>query len=286
MAVDGFELAYDRAGSGPAVVLLHGWPGDRTDYRDLVPLLSGCEVVVPDLRGFGHSDKHVADPVAQYSGPAQARSVADLITSLGISRAVVVGYDIGSRIAQALARSRPDLVSALVISPPVPGVGTRVFGPGPLREFWYQPFHRLPLSEQLIDGNPDAVRAYLRHFWEHWSGPRVHALRRAPRPPGLRLRAARRVHGLGAVVPGGRRDRHGRRCPRPSPAPEDRLATPAVVLWPEHDPLFPREWSDRIDEFFSRARLRFVDGAGHYAPLEYPSVIAEEVRGFLAEEPA
>ena len=43
--------------------------------------------------------------------------------------------------------------------------------PGPLREFWYQSFHRLPLSEALIDGNPDAVRAYLRHFWEHWSGP-------------------------------------------------------------------------------------------------------------------
>ena len=67
------------------------------------------------------------------------------------------------------------------------------------------------------------------------------------------------------------------------PAPGDRLATPAfAILWPEHDPLFPREWSDRIGEFFSQARLRFVDGAGHYAPLEYPAVIAEEVSGFLA----
>ena len=71
-----------------------------------------------------------------------------------------------------------------------------------------------------------------------------------------------------------------------TPAPEDRLATRAVVLWPEHDPLFPREWSDRIDAFFSRARLRLVDGAGHYAPLEYPSVIAEEVHRFLAGETA
>jgi pimeloyl-ACP methyl ester carboxylesterase len=67
-----------------------------------------------------------------------------------------------------------------------------------------------------------------------------------------------------------------------TPSPSDRLATPTVVLWPEHDPLFPREWSDRIDSFFSQARLRFVDGVGHYAPLEYPAVIAEEVRGFLA----
>ncbi len=67
-----------------------------------------------------------------------------------------------------------------------------------------------------------------------------------------------------------------------TPDPADRLATPAVVLWPEFDALFPREWSDRIDAFFSQARLRPVDGVGHYAPLEYPSVVAEEVRGFLA----
>jgi pimeloyl-ACP methyl ester carboxylesterase len=283
VAIDGFELAYDQAGTGPAVVLLHGWPGDRTDYRDLVPLLSGCSVVVPDLRGFGYSSKHVADPVAQYSGPAQARSVADLLTSLGISQAVVVGYDIGSRIAQALARSRPDLVGALVISPPVPGVGTRVFGPGPLREFWYQAFHRLPLSEALIDGNPSAVRDYLRHFWEHWSGP------------DFRLSAAHLDHLVsvygapGAFTASIQWYRAGAgtataALSEVTPAPADRLATPAVVLWPEFDPLFPREWSDRIGEFFGRARLRFVDGAGHFAPLEYPSVIAEEVRGFIGAD--
>jgi pimeloyl-ACP methyl ester carboxylesterase len=281
VAVDGFELAYDRAGSGPAVVLLHGWPGDRTDYRDLVPLLSGEDVIVPDLRGFGHSDKHDADPAQQYGSQGQARGVADLITSLGISRAVVVGYDIGSRIAQALARSRPDLVGALVISPPLPGVGTRVFGPGPLREFWYQAFHRLPLSERLIDGNPDAVREYLRHFWEHWSGPdfvltdsHLDHLVSVYGPPGAFTASVqwyRAGAGTAAVA-----------TSEAAPAPGGRLATPTVVLWPEHDPLFPREWSDRVDEFFGNARLRFVDGVGHFAPLEYPAEIAEEVQGFLA----
>jgi pimeloyl-ACP methyl ester carboxylesterase len=61
--VDGFRLAYDRVGSGLPVVLLHGWPGDRTDYRDLVPLLAGsAQVIVPDLRGFGRSDKHLIFP--------------------------------------------------------------------------------------------------------------------------------------------------------------------------------------------------------------------------------
>ena len=163
----------------------------------------------------------------------------------------------------------------------MPGVGTRVFGPGPMREFWYQAFHRLPLSEELIDGNPAAVRSYLRHFWDHWSGP------------GFTLADAHLDHLVsvygapGAFTASVQWYRAGAgtttaAASEVTPDPSDRLATPTVVLWPEFDPLFPREWSDRIDAFFGQARLRFVDGVGHYAPLEYPSVIAEEVRGFLA----
>ena len=281
MAVDGFELAYDRTGSGPAVVLLHGWPGDRTDYRELVPLLPGCDVVVPDLRGFGRSAKHRADPVEQYGADAQARSVAGLITSLGLDRPVVAGYDIGSRIAQTLAQRHPELVRGLVITPPVPGVGQRVFGPGPLREFWYQQFHRLPLSEELVDGKPDAVRAYLRHFWEHWSGPRFEVtdahldhLVSVYGPPGA-FTASVQWYRAGS----GTAARAAAETATPDPA--EVVATPTVVLWPEYDPLFPREWSDRLGDYFSQVRLRLVDGAGHFAPLEYPAVVAEEIRGFL-----
>lgn len=153
--VDGFRLAYERVGSGPAVVLLHGWPGDRSDYRLVMPLLAGAvDVVVPDLRGFGESDKHPADPAVQYSVDAQARSVIGLIEELGMVRPVLAGYDIGSRIAQRVAATRPDLVRALVVSPPLPGIGDRILSADALREFWYQPFHQLPLAEQLVDGRP------------------------------------------------------------------------------------------------------------------------------------
>ncbi len=63
LPAEGFRLAYDRIGSGQSVVLLHGWPGDHTDYRKLVPLLAdSADVIVPDLRGFGLSDKHLVDP--------------------------------------------------------------------------------------------------------------------------------------------------------------------------------------------------------------------------------
>jgi pimeloyl-ACP methyl ester carboxylesterase len=213
-AVDGFRLAYDRTGPGhgaPAVLLLHGWPGDRTDYRQVAPLVSApggqgsegvsADVVVPDLRGFGESDKHQADPARQYNATAQARSIIGLIEELGLSRPVIAGYDIGSRIAQAIARDRPDLVRALVIAPPLPGIGDRILQPRAQQEFWYQAFHNLELCPQLIDGRPPAV----------------------PRPPGFGLRAAGRVYRLHRVVPGrggiggGLAGRAG-----PRPGPQDR----------------------------------------------------------------
>jgi pimeloyl-ACP methyl ester carboxylesterase len=134
--VDGFRLAYDREGSGPPVVLLHGWPGDRADYREVTGLLSdAAEVIVPDLRGFGESDKHPEPPARAYSAQAQARSVIGLIDELGLKAPLIAGYDIGSRVAQTIAREAPDLVSALVVSPPLPGAGDRVLSAEAQREF-------------------------------------------------------------------------------------------------------------------------------------------------------
>src|ERR1700754_451755 len=68
--VDSFTIAYHETGPADAasVVLLHGWPGDSHDYRAVVPLLTNrYRVIVPDLRGFGASDRHLVDPDAYYS---------------------------------------------------------------------------------------------------------------------------------------------------------------------------------------------------------------------------
>src|ERR1700749_3039312 len=137
--VDGFVLAYDRFGTGEPLLLLHGGPGYRTDYRALGPALSlgsACDVIVPDLRGFGESDKHAVDPAGQYSPSAQARSVAGLIRELGLDQVLLAGYDVGSRVAQAVAAGYPDLIRALVISPPLPGIGRRGLDPQPPGEVW------------------------------------------------------------------------------------------------------------------------------------------------------
>jgi pimeloyl-ACP methyl ester carboxylesterase len=275
--VDGFSLEYDRAGSGPPVVLLHGWPGSRDDWRDVAALLHrDADVVVPDLRGFGGSDRHDRPPADAYSADAQADSVCALIDELDLERPVVAGYDVGSRVAQAVARRLPDDVRALVLAPPMPGVGQRILEPEAQREFWYQPFHRLEVSTALIDGDARAVRAYLEHFWAHWSGPgwapdpeRFDALvERYARPGAFRASIAWYRSGAGTVA---------RALAERPPAPLDRLLVPTTVLWPEHDPLFPVGWADRIDEFFADATVRVLDGVGHFVPLEAPEAVAAAI---------
>jgi pimeloyl-ACP methyl ester carboxylesterase len=280
--VDGFALAYDRHGAGDPVVLLHGWPGDRTDFEAVVPLLAGrADVVVPDLRGFGASDKHPAAPGDAYSAAAQARSVRGLLDELGLQAVVLAGYDIGSRIAQTLARAAPDRVRALVLSPPLPGAGERVLSAAAQREFWYQPFHALGLVEELVDGRPEAVRAYLRHFWSHWSGPafepderRLDHLVEVYGPPGALAASVGWYRAGSGMVAMSLAER--------PPAPGERIAAPTTVLWPEHDPLFPRAWSDRLAAFFGAAELEWLDGAGHFTPVEAPDAFAAAILAALS----
>ena len=266
--------------------MLHGWPGDRTDYRAVAPPVSAvADVVVPDLRGFGESDKHEADPARQYNAVAQARSLIALIEELGLVRPVLVGYDIGSRIAQAIARDRPDLVRALVIAPPLPGIGDRILQPKAQQEFWYQAFHQLELCTELVDGQRDAVRSYLRHFWSHWSGPRLRADQPASQPPGIGVWAARRVHRLDRLVPGGRRLGRGLAGRAGRPNLTSGIWALTTVLWPEYDPLFPREWSDRIGEFFAAATLTWLDDAGHFSPVEAPDAYAAAITAAARTSP-
>jgi len=275
--VDGFRLAYDRFGvkGAPAVVLLHGWPGNRHDYRHVVPLLSGAaDVVVPDLRGFGGSDKHAVAVRHFYSATAQAASVIGLISELGLSHVVLAGYDVGSRVAQSVARMEPDLVSALVLSPPLPGAGDRVLSARAQSEFWYQAFHQLPLPAQLIDGNPDAVREYLRHFWAHWSAPNF----TVPDDDLDRLVADYALPGAFTASIAWYRAGAGMIAQSLSELPPDRaikIRVPTDVLWPQHDPLFPRDWSDRLDAYFTDVALHVAFDAGHFTPVECPEQFAE-----------
>jgi pimeloyl-ACP methyl ester carboxylesterase len=282
-SLDGVSVAYDREGAGPAVVLLHGWPGDRGDWRAVRALLrADHDLIVPDLRGFGESDRPQGDPAQLYSAAAQARSILALLDELGTGSAVLAGYDVGSRVAQRVARDAPERVRALVVSPPLPGVGRRVLEPEAQREYWYQSFHRLELPEELIDGRVDAVRAYLTHFWSHWSGPgfspAAEDLERLVghyAPPGAFLSSIAWYRaGAGTVATS---------LAEEAPEPGDRLTMPTTVLWPTHDPLFPPSWGDRLDAYFTDITVQRLEGVGHFTPLEAPEAFAAAIRAAAAD---
>ncbi len=275
-AVDGFRLAYDRVGTGVPAVLLHGWPSDRTEYRDVIPLLSMLDVVVPDLRGFGESDKHPGDASTHYSAEAQARSVIGLIEELRLDRPVLGGHDIGSRIAVAVARLRPDLIRELVLTPPLPGIGARILSPEAQQQFWYVSFNKLGLADELIDGKPDAVRAFLRHFWSHWSGPHFtladhhldHLVAMYSPPGAFTASLAWYRVGAGGVA---------RIAAERPPTTGERLAVPTTVLWPSDDVLFPSSWADRLTDYFADLRVHHLANTGHFVPLESPDTFATNV---------
>jgi pimeloyl-ACP methyl ester carboxylesterase len=281
LPVDGFSLAYDRLGEGPPVLLLHGWPGTRADFRAVVPMLAGTTVIAPDLRGFGESDKHAVEPTDGYSASAQARSVVGLMDELALDRVLLVGFDIGSRVAQTVARAVPQRVRALVLAPPLPGAGDRVLTADAQREFWYQAFHRLEIAGQMLDGNAAAIRAYLHHFWSHWSGPTFELAKpdldqyvERYAEPGAFIASLGWYRAGSGMVASSLTER--------TPALSQRIDQPTRVLWPEHDPLFPREWGDRLDVYFSHVTVTPVAGSGHFSPLEAPEAFVTAVREILA----
>src|SRR5277367_2636060 len=117
MRVDagGVGIEYDVTGVGRPVVLLHGFPDSGRLWRHQVPVLAaaGYQVIVPDLRGYGRSDKPAA--VSAYRLPVVARDIAAILGDLGLSRAHVVGHDWGAALAWTIAAHQPALVDRLVV---------------------------------------------------------------------------------------------------------------------------------------------------------------------------
>jgi pimeloyl-ACP methyl ester carboxylesterase len=162
----------------------------------------------------------------------------------------------------------------MVLSPPLPGAGDRVLSPHAQGELWYQAFHQLPLAAQLIDGNPDAVREYLRHFWIHWSGPNFTLTEEDL----VRLVADYALPGAFTASIAWYRAGAGMTAQSLTELPPDRaikIHVPTDVLWPQRDPLFPREWSDRLEHYFTDVELYFAFDAGHFTPLECPEQLVE-----------
>lgn len=277
----GHPVHHVRGGRGRPVVCLHGWPGFRHDYRRVRPLLEDhADVIAIDLRGFGGSLAPTV-PVADHGRAAQARLVLAVLDALELGPAVLVGYDVGSGVAIQVARDAPERVAGLVLGNPMhPGAGRHALDPDQRGEFWYQDFHALALADELLDGDPAAVRTYLGHFYRHWGGrpdalggAHLDAVVRAYARPGA-LRASLGWYRSGSsTIPAALAARTA-----PAAAP---VTVPAAVLWGAGDPLFPLRFADGLADTLADHRLTVLDDVGHFVPLEAPEEVAAAVRGFL-----
>jgi pimeloyl-ACP methyl ester carboxylesterase len=118
--VNGIDLHYVRGGSGPAILLVHGYPQDWTEYRGIMPELARrFTVVAVDLRGAGLSSA----PPAGYDAPTMATDLHQLAQRLHLGKVYVVGHDIGGMVAYAYARLNPgDTRGTMVLDVPLPGL--------------------------------------------------------------------------------------------------------------------------------------------------------------------
>jgi pimeloyl-ACP methyl ester carboxylesterase len=158
----GARLHVRVGGSGPAVLLLHGF-GDTGDMWAPVAklLVKDHTVVVPDLRGMGLS----SHPEGGYDKKTQARDIAAVMDSLKIGKAALVTHDIGNMVGYALAAQFPDRVTRwMVIDAPLPGIGhwdEIIRSP----QLWHFNF-RGPDVERLVKGRE---RIYLDRFYNELS---------------------------------------------------------------------------------------------------------------------
>lgn len=264
--VNGITMHYLRAGDGPPLVLLHGWPQTSHCWRYVLPELARTHTVIaPDLRGYGRTDK----PVGGYDKRTMAADVAALLEHLGGGPAVVVGHDRGARVAHRWALDRPEQVDRLVLLDIIP-----------TREMWRrmdvtlagQTFHWLfhlqpDLPERLVGQD---VAGYLAHFLHHGAVNRaglpaeaVDEYVRAFSQPGA-LRAGFDDY-RAAPVDGEHDDADA--------AAGRRLAMPLLVLWGAGSFVAAQPVLEIWREYADDVRGEAVETCGHYIAEERPDVL-------------
>jgi pimeloyl-ACP methyl ester carboxylesterase len=167
--VDGLTIQYLTAGSGPAIVLLHGYAETSRMWRPIMPHLAATHrVIAPDLPGIGGSDV----PSDGIDMMRAATRMHALVKSLGIDSAIVVGHDIGLMVSYAYAAQFPAEVSKLVLMDAfLPGVdGWLAIYNNPA--IWHFRFHG-PTPEALVQGRE---RTYFEHYWNDFAADKARSI--------------------------------------------------------------------------------------------------------------
>jgi pimeloyl-ACP methyl ester carboxylesterase len=275
--IHGHEVGYRMAGDGEeALVLIHGVTGSSTTWREVMPTLAErFTVIAPDLLGHGESAK----PRGDYSLGAFASGVRDLLVTLGIERATVVGHSLGGGVAMQMAYQFPERVERLVLVNSG-GLGKEVHAilravslPG---SELVLPIVLLPQVQQVLDriggliakvGITPSVRA--KEVWRSYTGLTE-----------TRGRIAF-VHTVRSVI-----DVTGQRV-----SARDRLylaqEVPTLIVWGDRDRIIPVEHAHAAHALIEGSTLRIIEGADHFVPFERPAAFLDALLSFIdATEPA
>jgi len=272
-------------GSGPAIVLLHGYPQTHLCWHRVASELArSFSVVLPDLRGYGRSSAPASDSAHRtYSKRTMAQDVVRLMAELGHQRFAVIGHDRGGRVAYRLALERPDVVERLVVIDIITTSDHwRLEQQAQRRraEHWAFLAQPAPLPEALIGNDVDAwlesrlKRGTQSRSLEPFHASAIKAYRALLADPDRR-HASCEDHRAGAT------------CDRADDEADmrtrRRIVAPTLLVWGRSgsisdlaDPAEPwRAWAERLEE-------RAIDG-GHYLPEESPGELLAAMLPFLSQ---
>ena len=264
---EGAAIFVRSGGSGPVVVLLHGYAENSDSWAPLAAdLMKDHTVVVPDLRGIGRSSK----PSDGYDKKTQAKDIRAVVTGLGYDRTFVVAHDIGNMVAYAYAALYPDKVERLVVmDAPIPGIdpwGEILQNPG----VWHFNFHG-PDAERLVAGRE---RIYLDRIWNDFTGD-----------PGKPDEATRNFFAATYAQPGGMRAGFAQFTAFAQDAKDNKifeqtkLQMPVLAVGGEKS--FGALQAVIMRHVATNVREAVVAGSGHWLMEERPAETVALIRNFI-----
>lgn len=264
---DGGELAYDEAGDGAPIVLLHEGIADRRMWDADLPRLSRHHRVVRyDLRGYGGS----APASAPFSSVEDLRGVID---ALGLPRPVVLGPSIGGRIAIDFALAHPTKLSALVLVAPGLSGWEPTQDPGEQAALAEDMRLSNAAQEAWMNGRTEPALEALRTLWASaLEGAALDHFRTM-----VRANAKEIFEEVSA--------RHDRPAERPAASRLGEIRVPVLVLVGDRDNPLCGYLGRRVAKAIPHARYVLVPGGDHVLNLSAPAAFATALDGFLSTVP-